>query len=56
MAPAKAAEEYRAWCEVARERFHERIAILSDGGPVTPEMDWIARFEARHAHVHTVAE
>ena len=56
MLPAKAAEEYRYWCDEARERYDERVAILSDGGLVTPEMDWAARFEARGVHVRTVAE
>jgi hypothetical protein len=56
MAPAKAAQEYLAWCDEARERYEERVAILSDGGLVTPERDWVARFEARRVHVRTVAE
>ena len=48
--------EYWAWCDEAKERFDERIAILSDGGKVSWQMDRIARMEARMVHVHAVAE
>lgn len=48
--------EYWAWDSDAREVFEERIAILSDGGPITLAMDRIARLEARQAHVRLVSE
>ena len=56
MPPRKAAEEYRAWCDEAREWYDERLAILSDGEPVTPEVDWAARFDARRVHCETVSK
>jgi hypothetical protein len=56
MAPREAAQEYWAWCDEAREWCDERVAILSDGGPVTPEVDWAARFDAQRIHCATVAE
>jgi hypothetical protein len=31
-----------AWCDEARERYEERIAILSDGGKIIWQMDRIA--------------
>ena len=34
----------------------ERVAILSDGGTITPEIDWAARFEARSINVGTIAK
>jgi hypothetical protein len=37
--------EYWAWCDEARERYEERIAILSDGGKSLGK--WIASREWR---------
>jgi hypothetical protein len=48
--------EYWAWCQEAKERYDERLAILCDGGKPTWQMNRIARMEARMLHVHTVAE
>lgn len=54
MAPAKAAQEYLAWCQEARERYDERVAILSDGGTITPEMDWACQCPLSGCPVPTI--
>lgn len=56
MSPAKAAREYWAWSDEAREWYDERLSILSDGGKVTPEIDWAARLDARRVHCATVSQ
>ena len=47
--------EFWSWDAEVREVFEERLAILCDGGPVTPAMDRIARNEARQAHTRLVS-
>jgi hypothetical protein len=42
---------YWAWCEEAKERYDERLAIFSDGVKVTWPMDRIARMEARRGFI-----
>jgi hypothetical protein len=48
--------EYWAWCDEAKERYDERLAILCDGLEPTTQMHRVAQMEARMLHVHTVAE
>jgi hypothetical protein len=47
--------EFWGWDVEVREVFEERLAILCDGGPVTPAMDQIARVEARQAQAQAIA-
>jgi hypothetical protein len=48
--------EYWQWDPDIREVYEERISIMCDGGNLTRFIDYVARQEARGAHISKVSE